>query len=85
MPALDHLHLSPQGFLFDHNSGLIYTVNGVGAFLLGRLIAGGEPRALTGELLEHYEVDETRAARDVDEFLDLLRRHNLLPRSGEDL
>lgn len=80
MERLDHLHLSPQGFLFDHNSGVSYTTNGVGAFVLGRLIAGDGLEAVRASLLDQYETTAERVDRDLEEFVDLLRRHRLLPK-----
>lgn len=85
MERLDHLHLSPQGFLFDHNTGVSYTTNGVGAFVLTRLIDGEDPAAIRTVLLDQYEVDAARVDQDLEDFVDLLRRHRLLPREKEEL
>ncbi len=77
MSGAEHLHLSPQGFLFDHHSGISYTTNGVGAFILERWIAGRDRDRILGELRVAYEVTADRVSTDLDEFLALLRQYGL--------
>lgn len=80
MEALTHLHLSPQGFLFDHHSGLSFTTNSTGAWILDRLIKGVERQELLNGLVETFEVEPDTASLDLEEFLGLLRQARVLPR-----
>ena len=62
----------------EQNSGVIYTfrnmlkLNGTGKFLWEKLLTGAEREELIGALLAEYEVEEARAAADVDAFLATL-------------
>jgi len=82
MGAMDHIHLSPQGFVFDHHTGLSFSTNGTGAFILQRIIDGRERQEVLIALVEDFDVTPDQAAADLDEFLHLLRRHRLLPRDS---
>jgi hypothetical protein len=80
MARLDHLHLSPQGFLFDHHSGLSFSTNSTGAFVLDLLIQGLARQEILNRLVEDFDATPDQAAFDLDEFLALLRQHRVLPR-----
>ena len=47
-------------------------LNGTGKFLWEKLLTGAEREELIGALLAEYEVEEARAAADVDAFLATL-------------
>lgn len=49
-----------------------------GALLWEQLMKGAERDDLIEKLLEEYEVDEPKAAADVDRFIDNLREADLL-------
>lgn len=49
-----------------------------GALLWELLMKGAERDDLIAKLLEEYEVDEPKAAADVDRFIDNLRKADLL-------
>ena len=61
----------------EHFSGILST-NELGRFLLEQLQEDQTAESLTRAVLEEYEVDEETAARDVEEFLQKLREHELL-------
>ena len=65
--------LIPSGKAAQQFTGLV-TVNAVGAFLWDELQHPTDPDRLTARLCEEYEVDETTARRDTEEFLEELRR-----------
>ncbi len=54
------------------------TLNATGAFLWEQLQNEQTEDGLVQCLLEQYEVDEARAAQDVNRFIQLLRDNNLL-------
>ena len=78
--TLEHLHLSPQGFLFDHHSGLSFTTNSTGAFILEQVILGGSRQEILNQVVEQFDVTPDQAAFDLDEFIVQLRQHRVLPR-----
>jgi hypothetical protein len=82
--SLDHLHLSPQGFLFDHHSGLSFSTNSTGAFILDLVIKGRARQEILNGLVEGFEITPDRAASDLDEFFGLLRQHRVLPREKKE-
>ena len=58
-------------------NGMI-TVNDTGAFLWEQLVKGTSKEGLLQTLLETYEVIQEEAERDIDEFLDVLYKNNIL-------
>ena len=58
-------------------NGLI-TLNEVGAFLWKRLEEDIELEALVEAVCEEYEVEKATALLDVEEFLQILREHEML-------
>ena len=58
-------------------NGMI-TVNETGAFLWEQLVKGTSKEGLLQTLLETYEVIQEEAERDIDEFLDVLYKNNIL-------
>jgi hypothetical protein len=81
MSAIAHLHLSPQGFLFDHHSGLSFSTNSTGAWILDRLIRGEAQQEILNSLVGAFEVSPDQAALDLEEFLGVLRQSRVLPRT----
>ena len=58
-------------------NGMI-TVNETGAFLWEQLVEGTNKEELLRTMLETYEVTQEEAERDIDEFLDVLYKNNIL-------
>lgn len=58
-------------------NGMI-TVNETGAFLWEQLVKGTSKEGLLETLIETYEVTQEEAERDIDEFLDVLYKNNIL-------
>lgn len=63
------LYFSEGGFLFDGASGLTYTLNRTGAFLMDRLRRGDGESNLSDALVREFEVTPPEAATDVRDFL----------------
>ena len=58
-------------------NGMI-TVNETGAFLWEQLVEGINKEELLQTMVETYEVTQEEAERDIDEFLDVLYKNNIL-------
>ena len=58
------------------------TLNETGAFLWEALQSEQTEQSLTVQMLDAYDVEETRAAEDVARFVQLLRQHDLLEQGG---
>ncbi|MCC7429664.1 PqqD family protein [bacterium] len=61
--------ISPNGFLFDHVSGLTYTLNKTGLFILRRIGEKKNASEIVMEITEKFEVSQERANVDFQEFL----------------
>ena len=58
-------------------NGMI-TVNETGAFLWEQLVKGTSKEELLRNMLETYEVTQEDAEKDIDEFLKVLYKNNIL-------
>lgn len=73
----DDYIIVPVGATALSFNGMI-TVNEMGAFLWDKLVKGIDKEELLQTLQEQYEVTQEEAERDVDEFLDVLYKNNIL-------
>lgn len=69
--------LVPVGKTVYDDNGL-FVLNEVGAFLWDRLPQANGPEDLTEAVLQEYEVTAGEARRDIEEFLDKLRRMEII-------
>ena len=77
---LRDLAVSDSGFLFDPLSGATFTVNASGRTILEGLKAGHGRVEIALLLEQRYRLgDGADLQRDVDEFVHMMRQHNLLP------
>lgn len=67
----------PSGKAAHHLSGLV-VINGCGRFLFEKLQNDQTEDALVDALTEVYDIDQDTARADVREFVDILRRNNML-------
>ena len=62
--------------VYDANG--LFVMNELGAFLWDRLGEADSVQSLTAAVLEHYEVDEATAKADIEEFLEALRKLDVI-------
>jgi PqqD family protein of HPr-rel-A system len=70
--------LSESGFLFDHATGLTYTLNPTGKFIFRLMQEGKQGPDILDALMTEFEVDETTARKDLDDFLRQLKEFDLV-------
>lgn len=81
---LKDLAVSETGFVFDPYSGATFTTNATGLGILEALKAGADRAQLLAQLREAFDVHQTDDLdRDLDEFLGLLRRYEIVAPSYE--
>jgi len=80
---LRDLAVSESGFVFDPYSGATFSVNATGMCLLEGLKEGLDRQSLMARLEDRFETEGAELSRDVDEFLELLRTHAILPRDAQ--
>jgi hypothetical protein len=56
----------------------IINLNGTGKFMWEKLAKGCDEEKLIGDILKEYDVDEATAKKDVSDFVDKLRRADIL-------
>lgn len=83
MDKLADLAISDTGFVFDPYSGATFSVNPSGLAIL-RLLKEGCARAdLVEHLEDQFDVRGDDLHRQVDEFIGVMRRHELVPTDFE--
>jgi hypothetical protein len=70
--------LTESGFLFDHNTGLTYSLNPTGLFIFRQLQAEKDPEDVLKHLLYEFSVDEDTARKDLDDYFRQLREMGLV-------
>lgn len=75
----------PSGQAAHHLSGLV-VINGCGQFLFDLLQSEQTEASLLNAMTDTYDVDEVTALVDIREFLDVLRKNDMLleDRSSDD-
>jgi len=80
---LKELAVSDTGFVFDPYSGLTFSVNETGRFILQHLKQGEGADAVAAALRDTFELGgRDDPSRDVHEFILMLREQQLLPRDA---
>ena len=64
--------------LLDLRSSTYFVVNDTGTCLLPLLLDGAERQELLQTLLETFDVEEEQAEADLDQFVEDLRRQDLI-------
>ncbi len=78
-PRLRDLAISDSGMVFDACTGAMFTINASGRAIIEGLKVGTGRRDLVGQLQESFQLAPgDDPARDLDEFLLLLRRADLI-------
>lgn len=77
---LRDLAVSDTGFVFDPLSGATFSTNAVGLALLECLKADKVRDEILAEVASAFEVNEVEddLGRDLDEFIQLLKRNHIL-------
>ena len=76
---LKDLALSDTGFVFDPYSGATFTVNASGLCILQGLREGLSRGDVRERMLQRFDVLSQDLERDISDFIQLLRQHELLP------
>jgi hypothetical protein len=76
--TLSDLAISDNGFVFDPLAGATYSVNPTGLCVLQALKEGLDRDTIARRLTERFERTSQDPLRDVDEFIRMLRQHNLV-------
>ena len=75
---LQDLAVSDSGFVFDPYTGATFTLNASGLAILRGLQQRLDRKQLSELLHQRFEITNEDLHRDVDEFVQLLRRNELI-------
>ncbi len=78
MNRLGDLALSDTGFAFDPYSGSTFTINATGMCVLAAMKEGLAADGIAARLRARFDADRADVARDVDDFVALLRQYGIL-------
>lgn len=81
--SLQHLAISPSGFVFDPTSGSTFTANPSARVLLEGIRDGLSLDELVQRLEDDFEQQGADLRRDILEFVRILRDETLLPHDFE--
>ena len=62
-----------EGFLFDANTGKIFALNTTASFLFAKIQEGLSLAEVIKQLIVHFDVDESHAMSDLQDFIYQLR------------
>ena len=81
---LKDVAVSDTGFVFDPITGLTFSVNTTGKFILDQLRQGKSADEIVAAIAENFDVtDRNEVMRDLKEFLRLLKENGILPKDAE--
>ena len=66
------------GFVFNPATGDSFSSNPIAAEIIQLMKENNSLNEIKKTLLDKYEVDKMTIEKDVDEFVDMLKQHNLL-------
>jgi len=78
MALSENVMISNNGFVFDASTGDSFMCNAIGIEIINLLKTGRTEKEIKDTLFVDYIVSEYELDRDVDDFLSMLRRFNLL-------
>ena len=70
--------LTESGFLFDHNTGLTYSLNSTGQFIFRRLQDEKDAEDILRGILNEFSIDEDTARKDLDDYFRQLKELGLI-------
>ncbi len=76
---LQDLAVSESGFVFDPHTGATFSTNPTGLAILHALQQGQDAGQIRLALTAAFDVTGADIDRDVEEFMALLRHHQVLP------
>ncbi len=78
MSKLNSLAISDSGFIFKPSTGESFTTNEMGLFIIQLLKENKSGEEIINAIMEDFEVDNVTAGRDLYEYLDFLKREQMM-------
>ncbi len=78
MSKLNSLAISDNGFIFKPSTGESFTTNELGLLIINYLKEGKPANEIINAIMDEFDIDAIVAGRDLYEYLDFLKRENML-------
>lgn len=78
MSKINSLAISDNGFIFKPATGESFTTNEMGLFIIDLLKKEKSGDEIINMITNDFEIDNLTASRDLFEFLDFLKRENMI-------
>ncbi|MDP3311950.1 PqqD family protein [Lutibacter sp.] len=78
MSKLNSLAISDNGFIFKPSTGESFTTNELGLFIIQFLKENKSGEEIINAIMQDFDVDNVTAGRDMYEFLDFLKKENMI-------
>lgn len=78
MSKLNSLAISDNGFIFKPSTGESFTTNELGLMIINFLKEEKSADEIINEITEEFDIDSISAGRDLYEYLDFLKRENMM-------
>jgi hypothetical protein len=78
MKIKNNIAVSASGLVFNPDTGESFTVNPMGAEMLGYLAEGVSQQEIESKIMGKYNVDKSSFEKDFEDFVDLLKTYSLL-------
>jgi len=75
---LNNVAVSENGFLFLPGTGESFTLNEIGKMILEYLKEGNSSNEIIEKIADEYDVDETVAERDFNDFINQLKNFRIV-------
>jgi len=72
-----NIAISDNGFLFNPATGESFSVNSTGTEMLNLIKDGKDLDQIKAIFINKYEIDANTIEKDYQEFIDLVKQHNL--------
>jgi hypothetical protein len=83
MKINENLAISESGFLFNPSTGESFTVNPIGAEIIALMKEGKTETEISDFIIQSYEVELKSFQKDLHDFAEVLRHHQLLDQYEE--
>ena len=70
--------LEDEGYLYNTENDNLFSLNPTGRLILHLIKEGKEISEIKGSIIEKFEVDEKTAEKDLNEFVDSLKKQNFV-------
>ena len=78
MKIKNNIAVSASGLVFNPDTGESFTVNPMGAEMLGYLAEGASQQEIESKIMGKYNVDKSSFEKDFEDFVALLQTYSLI-------